>query len=124
MSHDDQGRFSVTPPRRVLVIDGGSETDTVLRAVLEPRGAQVRRARSHCLDAAPQSEDRPDVVVIDLDHASEAAADFARGAQFQVLLSSQRIDVAESHARFLEKPFQFPELIRAVEELLACRPAA
>ena len=114
----------MTPPRTVLVIDGSTETDTVLRTVLEPLGAQVRRTRSHCLDAAALAEERPDVVVIDLDHASDSAADFARDANSQVVLSSQRIDVSDSQSRFLEKPFQFPELIRAVEDLLQRRPAA
>jgi CheY-like chemotaxis protein len=108
-------------PRSVLVIDGSTDTDAVLRAVLEPRGARVRRTRSHLpnANAAP----RPDVVVIDLDHATDAAArDWASTPQ--VLLSSQQVTLTDANSRFLEKPFDFPELIRAVEDLLAIAPAA
>jgi CheY-like chemotaxis protein len=110
----------VTPSRSVLVIDGSADTDAVLRAVLEPRGARVRRTRSHRVAA---ESSRPDVVVIDLDEGS--ADRHAFGATPRVLIGSQRVTVRQPHDRFLEKPFQFPELIRAVEELLAtAAPAA
>jgi len=115
-----EGAFELS--RSVLVIDGSSDTDAVLRAVLEPRGATVRRTRSHLLSAQSPSP-RPDVVVIDLDHAADhAARDWASTPQ--VVLCSQRVPVNEANSRFLEKPFEFPQLIRAVEDLLSVAPAA
>ena len=107
--------------RSVLLVDGAADTDAVLRAVLERRGARVRRTRSHLL--ATQSH-RPDVVVIDIDHGGDTSAERAFGNTPQVVLSSQRVVATDAQSRFLEKPFQFPELIRAVEELLDSRPAA
>lgn len=110
----------MTASRSVLVIDGGADTDAVLRAVLEPRGASVRRARSHRVTA---EDTPPDVVVIDLDDAPWDRQDF--DATPRVLIGSQRVTVRKPHDRFLEKPFEVPELIRAVEELLATAvPAA
>jgi DNA-binding response OmpR family regulator len=111
----------VTALRSVLLVDGAADTDAVLRAVLERRGARVRRTRSHLLAA---QSDRPDVVVIDIDGGSSCETERAFGATPQVVLGSQRVAVDDEHARFLEKPFEFPELIRAVEELLDARPAA
>jgi CheY-like chemotaxis protein len=109
------------PHGSVLLIHGSAETDAVLRAVLEPRGTQVQRARGKvCSNECA----RPDVVVIDLDEAHHSDARSAWSDTPQVVLSSRRIDVDDAQARFLEKPFHYPALIRAVEELLAARPAA
>jgi DNA-binding NtrC family response regulator len=114
----------VTAPRSVLVIDDSSEADAVLRAVFEPRGDHVRRTRSHLLSESLTNTPPPDVVVIDLDNSSPATADFAWGTTAQVVLGSQRVLLDDAQTRFLEKPFQFPELVRAVEDLLAAKPAA
>jgi CheY-like chemotaxis protein len=107
--------------RSVLLVDGASDTDAVLRAVLERRGARVRRIRSHLL---ADQHHQPDVVVIDLDDGHDPTAEQSFQNTPQVVLCSQRVSVGDAHARFLEKPFQFPELIRAVEDLLDSRPAA
>uniref|UniRef100_A0A7C4LQ59 Response regulator n=1 Tax=Schlesneria paludicola TaxID=360056 RepID=A0A7C4LQ59_9PLAN len=108
----------MTATRSVLVIDGSADTNAVLQAVLEPRGTQVRRARGHRLstDGTP-----PDLIVIDLDNSVADSPPSPWHHTPQIVISSQRVDIHESQTRFLEKPFHYPELIRAVEELLAER---
>lgn len=101
----------------VLIVDGVSETPDVLRAVFEPRGTMVRRIRgtvSMTLDAAP------DVVVIDLDEqADPSLARQAWPCARQVLISSELMATSPDGPRFLEKPFEYPELVHLIEELLA-----
>ncbi len=112
--------MNATP--RVLLIDGSADTEAVVRAVLEPRGMSVARTRSHgvevlCPDTAP------DVVVLDLDEMTTATEDSWIDTH-QVLLGSTRVEVSQPHVRFLEKPFQFPELIQVLEDLLTASRAA
>ncbi len=115
------GKAAVNVTPRVLLIDGSSETETVLRAVLEPRGTSVSRTRSHAAQRVqtPQA----DVVVLDLDEPQDGA-EIAWTATGRVLLGSAHFVPNDPTVRFLEKPFQYPELIRAVEDLLARAPAA
>lgn len=107
-----QGRRVINTPR-VLVVDGLSETETVLKAVLEPAGTRVERCRS---SAEPFVGTPPEVMVLDLDdqHCAESAwPDVPR-----VLLTSVPVEASTGHARFLEKPFHYPELVRLVQSLL------
>lgn len=113
----------MTTPRHVLVIDGPSETEAVLRAVLEPRGAVVERTRTHGLAQAWGSREEPDVVVVDMDgDDAEHAAVWPSAPH--VVIGSARVTVDDVQTRFLQKPYQYPELIRAIEDLLAPRDAA
>jgi DNA-binding NtrC family response regulator len=117
----------VTVAHRVLVVDGLSETEEVLRAVLEPKGLEVDRVRG--VDSGVFSRERlaakvrPSLVVLHLEDgptpipASDAWQDVPRiviGATKEA--SSSRPAPAE---HFLEKPFQYGELIRTIERLLA-----
>ncbi|MBI1345754.1 hypothetical protein GC163_05650 [bacterium] len=111
----------MTTSCHVLVIDGSSDTADVLQAVLEPRGAIVQRTRRQVF---AQTNSRPadaDVVVLDMDDPANAAVlgSEALGHARQIRIGSDRVMVADSQTRFLQKPFQYPELVQAVEELLA-----
>lgn len=100
---------------RVLVVDGLSETETVLKAVLEPQGACVERCRS---SEPARHHLPPNVVVVDIDDLpAENAADAWPDVP-HVVIGSARVDGAHQPARFLEKPFHYPELIRTVQRLL------
>ncbi len=106
----------MTNTPRVLVVDGLSETAAVLKAVFEPQGARVERRRS----SEPVLSDRlpPKVVVVDLDdHHSDELPPTAWPEVPRVVLSSTPGHAARD-ARFLEKPFHYPELIRLVQGLL------
>lgn len=110
----------MTTSRQVLVIDGHSDTATVLEAILERGGTRVEHARTQRVPRSWSEETCPDVVVVDVDSSPTTAVDESRtwADTPHVVISSQRITVDDSNTRFLQKPFQFPELIRAVQDLL------
>ena len=110
---------------RVLVIDESSDMETVLRAVLEPRGTSVGRRRNQRDAFQAVSSSPPEVVVIDLDGESATQPPTAawQGSP-RVLLGTHRPATTHQRERFLEKPFQYPELVRVIEELLEGRDAA
>ncbi len=115
---------SVGSRQRIVVVDGLSETEEVLKAILEPRGLQVTRIRTHDSVARFRETEPPHVVVV---HGSAADVDepsvgiwnsiprvvigFAHDAPTQV---SER----RTSTYFLNKPFHYAELIRAIERLL------
>jgi CheY-like chemotaxis protein len=102
----------------VLVIDGPSETATVLKAVLEPHGAIVDRTRSHVAGNRFQTAEQPDVVVVDIDGPTASFAPVWSETP-HVLVGATRTPLAGRTSRFLQKPFEFPELVQAVQDLLA-----
>ncbi len=106
---------------QVLVVDGTSDTEAVLKAILEPRGAQVERTRG--LNARQRGEDTsvPQVVVIDLDDESSEKSTTRFCESHRILIGSKQTAVTDRD-RFLAKPFQYPELLQAIEDLLALPP--
>jgi CheY-like chemotaxis protein len=112
----------VTATKRVLVVDGLSETEEVLRAVLEPRGLSVDRIRSAATEQLAAKR-RPSVMVL---HVDEEPAPATAPAGWQnvprILIGAAKLDegceaaVGEYH---LEQPFHYGELIRTIERLLA-----
>ena len=109
--------------QRVLVIDGQSETEEVLKAVLEPQGLQVNRIRETESAGRIQDDESPNVVVMDADashgnhdrfqHFGEVPRVVIGSAQFRSLPDQPAGD------HYLQKPFQYRELIQAIEGLLA-----
>jgi CheY-like chemotaxis protein len=99
----------------ILVVGGLAETTEVLRSVFEPRGHAVNRVRQSQLPG----ESAPRVVVW---HASEsddgAAADRFAGVP-RVVIGRARITEASSAARRLTQPFEYRELLNAIEALLS-----
>ena len=96
--------------RRVLVVDGLSETGEVLKAVLEPRGHRVNRIRQ----ATTSSDvmDEPNVVVLHDDN-EEHWADVPR-----VVIGSARVP-SRRNTQYLQNPFEYAELVAAVERFLS-----
>ena len=107
----------------VLVIDGTADTEAVLKAVLEPRGTHVERTRATMALRRADETQTPHVVVIDLDDDSATASASCFGESHRILIGSVQTNVDEGD-RFLAKPFQYPELLRTIEDLLALPPAA
>jgi CheY-like chemotaxis protein len=107
---------------RVLVIDGTSDTGAVLKAVLEPRGTQVERTRGLSGRRRQDELATPHIVVIDLDDESANESTSCFGESHRILIGSVKTPV-DDRDRFLAKPFQYPELLRAIEDLLALPPA-
>lgn len=108
-------------PERVLVVDGISETAEVLRAVLEPRGLQVERVRGHRLQDV---ENRRSPSVVILHEESAPAAGRWPGVPRVIIGSCQPGEdgAPANGSRRLAGPFQYPELIAAIEDLLAGSP--
>jgi CheY-like chemotaxis protein len=138
----------VSSRERVLVVDEISDTAEVLQAVLEPRGVTVNRICRLSQSDYPTVENRPAVVVYDAD--TIAAGAFAAGGNWQgvpqIIIGTIRAahadrpesDRGESNRgvsakresavpnvarRYLQKPFQFAELLQAIEALIKPRAA-
>ncbi len=112
--------------QRVLVVDSFSETQEVLRTVFGPRGTRVERV-SHRNRVATTPAEQPDVVVIDVEttQAGECSGTAWNDVP-QVIIGAADVSPLDSprgndrHC-YLEKPFRYPELIQAVERLLAVK---
>jgi DNA-binding response OmpR family regulator len=112
--------LAVGAAHRVLVVDGLAETEEVLRAVLEPRGMQVDRVRG---DGAGQmtATSRPSVVVLHVEEGP-AQAQYGWDDVPRILIGATKESGTAHNApdeHFLQKPFHYGELIRAIEQLLA-----
>jgi DNA-binding response OmpR family regulator len=117
---------------RVLVVDEASDTAEVLQAVLEPRGVSVQRVRRLDRSAATLDECRPAVVVLNAESMDgTSSADLALWQHVpQVIIGTIQIPsatVGASHAvgasrRVLRNPFQFAELLQAIESLIDAPP--
>jgi len=107
------------------VVDGLAETEEVLKAVLEPRGLRVERIRAHQEGANANRPAPPQLMVL---HADDAQSSKLRTGSWAdvpcVVIGSARVSSGEQMrdgAHYLQKPFCYRELIRAIEGLLARR---
>jgi hypothetical protein len=97
-----------------LVVDGPSETTEVLRAVFEPRGHVVDRVRQSQLP----SGNSPRVVVWHTSESEEvSAADRFVGVP-RVVIGRARVNDAASGTHRFSQPFEYRELLGAIESLL------
>lgn len=117
----------VTNGQRVLVVDGSSETEEVLKAVLEPHGLEINRIRTH-LPQNLQDASPPHLVILH-EEAVEKSSSVAKAwpdvprliIGSVTLPDRERRVVSESKPReeYLSLPFHYRDLIQAVETLLA-----
>lgn len=109
----------VSTSSSILVVDGTSETTAVLKAVFEPQGHTVQRVHRSQLSA--DSPSRPSVVVWHA-HDSQDATAAPFGDVPHVVIG--RVKVANScrAVRQFSQPFEYGELLRAVESLLCASP--
>jgi hypothetical protein len=112
---------NVVSRKRVLVVDGLVETEEVLRAVLEPRGLEVTRVnRLHGPHVSGSA--RPSVLVI---HEDERTAG-SRPVRDEwppvprVVIGRYRNARrrGDRDCRYLPQPFDYAELVGAIESLL------
>ena len=111
----------VVTGQRVLVVNGIPETEAVLKAVFETRGHRVQRVRSNNQQGSVPLAERPSVVVLDADETNGEPdrlwSEVPRIILGDRVAAAGRFSSGEG-ALFLEKPFQYPELVRAIEQLL------
>lgn len=108
----------MTEGLRVLVVDSESATEEVLKAVLEPRGLRVDRVRD--LTSPPGRP--PSLLVIDDEKSSvDIQASSGWSGVPRVVIGSAQINGGEDgdSRQYLQKPFQYPELIRLIDQLLS-----
>lgn len=128
---------------RVLVVDKISDTAEVLKAVLGPRGVTVNRVCRWGQTESPTVENRPAVVVYDAESlagGSSLNGPSANGSPPvggnwqsvpQIIIGTARVVGSDKNSstaqnperRYLQKPFQFAELVQAIEALIARRAA-
>jgi DNA-binding response OmpR family regulator len=120
--------------QRVLVVDGLSETEEVLKAVLEPRGLKVDRIRTRRLTSSQYTTSArantaaPQVQVVVL-HEEEVTLEGnvaqrdSWGQTPRVIIGSAKVAATGAGEHYLQKPFQYRELIQAIERLLEEPPA-
>lgn len=101
----------------ILVVDGLSETAEVLRAVFEPRGHTVNRVRQAQLSGRISA--RPKVVVWHADDSSDAEPPCRWHGIPRVVIGQMRCSGSADDAAQFSQPFDYAELLRAVESLLA-----
>ena len=131
---------------RVLVVDEISDTAEVLQAVLEPRGVTVNRICRWGQTESPTVENRPAVVVYDAESLADGELPtsgnwpgvpqiiigtirpikFDTGKFDTGKFETGKSDIKEPDSpdverRYLQKPFQFAELVQAIEALIAHR---
>lgn len=120
---------SVSEGHRVLVVDGLAETEQVLKAVLEPRGVQVNRIRQHQAADSPlrDSAEDPRLLVLHEDSPTAAPTSDARWQKVpRVIIGSATVpgnSATAGGSHYLPHPFQYGELIQAIDRLLDESPA-
>jgi DNA-binding response OmpR family regulator len=109
-------------------VDEISDTAEVLQAVLEPRGVTVNRVCRWGQTENRTVENRPAVVVYDAESLADGSLPAGGNWQGvpQIILGTIRPvqqDSVNVERRYLQKPFQFAELVQAIEALIAPRAA-
>lgn len=112
-------------PKRlsVLVVDQVEETGQVLRAALGDR-VHVYSAGKARQGLEMAREHRPDLIVLDLELASQGkSADAFRSQTPEVdtpvvLLGTARRNEPHDRQEFMAKPYHYGNLVRKIEELL------
>ena len=99
----------------ILVVDGPSETTEVLRAVFEPRGLAVDRVRQSQLPSGSS----PRVVVWHSSESEEASAADRFAGVPRVVIGRTRATEPVSGTHRFSQPFEYSELLGAIESLLA-----
>jgi CheY-like chemotaxis protein len=106
---------AVTRGQKVVIVDGVPETAQVLRAVFEPRGHRVERVRGF---EAPATTEPGSVLVLHDDGADDVRRRHRYGTVPRVVIGSVTTASGDTTEQRLAQPFQYAELIRAVESLL------
>ncbi len=119
---------SVSLKPRLVVVDHSTETADVLQAVFAPRGVQVERRRAPARRSGAPRDAEVFVLDEDFPATSSSVSPPAPEMRNRVVLGSPAAPPAvgaagADSANYLPKPFQYAELIRAVETLLAEREA-
>lgn len=116
-------RAEKNPPlnanRRVVVVDGLPETETVLRAVLEPKGIAVSRCRRNRLPEYERTQPRPEVLVVHEESPKDLSASSWSDVPRVFIGRIEHDPSTTADERILANPFQYSELLSAIERTLS-----
>ena len=129
----DRAAPGVGRPRSVLVVDDSVTVRKVTSRLLERQGMEVLVAKDGVEAVALLQEQRPDVMLLDIEMPRMDGFEVARQVRHDerlqslpiVMISSRTGDKHKEHAsqlgvnRFLGKPFQENELLATIDELVA-----
>lgn len=109
----------------VLVVDEYSESSEILRTILELHGVSVLEARAANAGLEVVRAEHPGVVVLDLDEVSagdesiqSAFEDETRRCESSLVILGKARMTGNSHGQVIDKPYQYGQLIRTIEQLL------
>lgn len=112
----------------VLIVDRLSETREVLRTVFERRGLRIYEAAEQTEGWKLARQHHPDLIVMDVEEEnasrdSESSTPEAEGSIGKVPLvllgSARQREPADTGKVYVSKPFQYVDLIRRIESILA-----
>ena len=113
--------------RSVLIVDQSDESREVLRTVLERRGVSIFEARRGEEGLQILQNQRPDVVVVDLEGDQDSSAslenayhDASAGEETSLVLLGRvgAARTARGGSQVISKPYHYGPLIRTIEQLL------
>ncbi|MFN0197318.1 MAG: hypothetical protein ACKVT0_11285 [Planctomycetaceae bacterium] len=120
----------VAEPSTVMLWGGQTETEEVLRAVLEPRGYKISRfspkgTGEYSSDFNPSNGENdispPQLLVVDHDDATVPPCDRWSGVP-RIIIGKMKSRPAEGLAgtrhKLFSHPFEYGELIHAIESML------
>jgi two-component system KDP operon response regulator KdpE len=118
------------PRTLVLALSDEVQLQRLLRSILEPSGCKVVAAPRSALEGLPT--ERPDVVIVDLDHLDHRVAGRAKqtfaGAEILEVCNNYReedgIAVLENGGDYLARPFRAQDLVAKVHAAELRRLAA
>ena len=114
--------------KRLLVVDGQSETTEVLRAIFEPRGMEIDRVKAETNRESGNNQEANLIVLHEETNVSSMPDDqpsavprviIGRMERSQPRQASKPNPDTSSSERYLSEPFHYGELVQAIEDLLA-----
>lgn len=113
-------------PKKVLIVDESEEARDVLSTVLERRGVQTFTASVSRRGAKIAREQKPDLVVFDVDSAPasprQAFDSFTRDGEIEdapiMAIGSCKFTVASEEGEFISKPYHVSLLLEKIERFL------
>lgn len=112
--------------KTVLIIDESEETRDVLATALERRGVRAFTASVPRRGAAIAREQKPDLVIFDVDSASstpeQAIQKLTHDGNVEnasiLAIGSMKFEAPVGEGEFISKPYHFAPLLKRIEEFL------
>jgi CheY-like chemotaxis protein len=109
---------------KILVVEDNQDIRDAVVELLQIEGYSVRGARDGADALDVLAQDPPDLIVLDMNMPRMDGREFLerqrldrRSAEVRIIIMSANGEPSDLHpAAFIEKPFEFSRLLRAVEQ--------